>query len=469
MNKKTKIAALLLAMTSLAACNDSEDTKISSDTNVGKEPAVGIDVAVNGGFENYNVDGTPKDWPTIDAGITVAKDTAVVKTGTSSGAVTMVGDKKDLRQNLDVVNGKTYTVSMSVYHTDGGVKTRLYVGADWLNVYSDPTLVNQWQEISYEYKPTEDKNIEIGARFYDTKNGSFDGSEIIYIDNLIVMETGEAKVPAPLLPPPAIGKDPEALKAYYQSTEDKTGFALKTALYDIIKGHTTKTYGDLWTFMATYSLDTYYENDNTILDMYSENPSASDSYNFAPVLKQCGNYSGESDCYNREHSFPKSWFGDKYPMYTDIHHLFATDGYVNGKRSSFPYGDVDVATWTSTNGSKLGSPTAALKAAGFAGDTVFEPIDEFKGDFARAYFYMATRYEDRINSWSANSVNADAVLDGSTDAVFEPWLIAVLKKWHTNDPVSAKEEYRNDAAFQFQGNRNPFIDNPEYVNEIWAD
>ncbi|MDX2319233.1 MAG: endonuclease [Moritella sp.] len=469
MNNKTKIAILLLSLTSLTACDSSDDNKtISSDTSVGVEKPVGVDVAVNGSFEEYNSDGTPTGWPTIDSGITVAEDNTTVKTGLSSGAVTMVWDKKDLRQSVDVVNGKTYTLSMSIYHTDGGVKTRLYL-ADYTSVYSNPSLVNQWQEISYEYKPTEDKNIEIGARFYDAKNGAFDGSEVIYIDNLVLLETGEAKEPDALLPPPAIGQDPEALKAYYQSTEGKTGFELKTALYDIIKGHTTKTYNNLWTFMSTYSLDTYYENDNTILDMYTENPSASDNFNFIPVLKQCGNYSAEGDCYNREHSMPQSWFIKASPMVSDVHHIFATDGTVNGKRSNFPYGEVEVATYTSSNGSKLGSPTAELITLGFTGDTVFEPIDEFKGDFARAYFYMATRYEKTIGSWETNSDNANAVLDGSSDKVFEPWVIAMLKRWNENDPVSPKEQYRNDAAFQYQGNRNPFIDHPEYVNEIWAD
>ena len=467
MNSKTKIAILLLSLTSLTACNSDDEKKISSDTSVGVEKPVGVDVAVNGSFEDFT-EGKPTGWPTIDSGITIAQDNTIVKTGLSSGAVTMVWDKKDLRQNVEVVNGKTYTLSMSVYHTEGGVKTRLYL-ADYTDVYSNYSLVNQWQDISVEYKATEDKIIEIGARFYDSKNG-FDGSEVIYIDNLTVMETGEAVLPGELLPPPAIGQDPEALKAYYQSAEGKTGFELKTALYDIIKGHTNKTYDDLWTFMATYSLDTYYENDNTILDMYSENPSASDSYNFIPVLKQCGNATTEGACYNREHSFPRSWFGgeDAHPMNEDVHHIYATDGKVNNYRNNFPYGEVETASFTSTNGSKLGSPTTELVELGFAGDTVFEPIDEFKGDFARTYFYMATRYENIIVSWEANSDSSKAVLNGTSDTVFEPWVIAMLKKWHTNDPVSPKEQYRNDAALQYQGNRNPFVDHPEFVNEIWG-
>ncbi len=100
-------------------------------------------------------------------------------------------------------------------------------------------------------------------------------------------------------------------------------------------------------------------------------------------------YSGEGSCYNREHAFPRSWFGGAVsPMNTDVHHVFATDGYVNGRRSSYPYGDVASATYTSSNGSKLG---AGSSASGYTG-TVFEPIDEFKGDFARAYLApMATQ------------------------------------------------------------------------------
>ncbi len=478
MNNKTKIAIALLSLTSLVACDSSDETAtISSNTTVGVTAPAGVDVAVNGSFENWEADGTPTAWPTIDSGITVTQNQNIdfVKTDLNSAIITLTStSNQDFRQNLDVVGGKTYTMTMSIYHTEGGMTVRAYMGgnyADYNNNQSDPALVNQWQDYSFEYAATDTKNIEIGMRFYDY--GSFVGEEIVYIDNLTVMETGEDVEPAPLLPPPRIGDDPEALKAYYQSAEGKTDFELKTALYNIIKGHTNKTYGDLWTFMSTYSLDTYYENDNTILDMYTEIPSASDSFNFRPGAtddggNQCGNYSAEGDCYNREHSFPKSWFNDAYPMYSDVHHLFATDGFVNGKRSNYPYGEVETATYTSSNGSKLGSPTAATTTLGFTGDTVFEPIDEFKGDLARTYFYMATRYEETIGSWETNSTNSDAVLDGSKDAVFEPWVIAMLKRWNENDPVSPKEQYRNDAAFQYQGNRNPFVDHPEYVSEIWG-
>lgn len=255
------------------------------------------------------------------------------------------------------------------------------------------------------------------------------------------------------------------LEPYYQSVVGLSGYSLKTGLYNIINGHSSQSYGDLWTFYNNNESDKYYENDNSVIDIYSESPSGSDPYNFTLTSDQCGNYSGESDCYNREHSFPRSWFGGAInPMNTDVHHIFPTDGYVNAIRNSYPYGEVSSSTYVSQNGSFLGSGTSSQ---GYTG-TVFEPIDEFKGDLARAYFYMATRYQDIISGWENNSTYSDAVLDGSSAQVFEPWMLSLLKKWHAQDPVSQKEIDRNNAAETFQGNRNPFVDHPEFVTDIWG-
>ncbi len=247
---------------------------------------------------------------------------------------------------------------------------------------------------------------------------------------------------------------------YYSSAKDLTGYELKTALHTIIKNHTSQGYGSLWGFYSNYEKDKYYEKDGSIMDMYSENPNGKDSYNFIVGTDQCGTYKVEGDCYNREHSFPRSWFGGKIdPMNSDVHHIFPTDGFVNGKRGSYPFGEVESATFTSKNGSKKG---ACAKETGYTG-TVFEPIDEFKGDFARAQFYMATRYEDKAAGWGNNSPS----LNGTKDQVFEKWALNILIKWHLNDPVSQKETDRNNAAFDYQGNRNPFVDHPEFVECIW--
>lgn len=255
------------------------------------------------------------------------------------------------------------------------------------------------------------------------------------------------------------------LSVYYQSASGLSGYTLKTALFDIIKGHSVQGYGAIWTFYEQHELDTYYENDGTILDIYSESITGSDPYNYTKVSDQCGNYTGEAGCYNREHSFPKSWFGGKIePMNSDIHHIFATDGYVNAQRGSYPYGDVGSSTFVSQNGSLLGSAQSGL---GYSG-TVFEPVDEFKGDLARAYFYMATRYQDLIVSWETNSTYGNAVMNGTSNQVFETWFLTMLKQWHTQDPVSQKEINRNNAAEFHQGNRNPFVDYPGFVSQIWG-
>ena len=251
---------------------------------------------------------------------------------------------------------------------------------------------------------------------------------------------------------------------YYVTTQGLTGYTLKTELYNIINNHNAQGYSAIWSFYDASARDKYFENDNSILDMYSEKPNGVDSYTYTAVSDQCGTYNSEADCYNREHSFPKSWFGGTIePMNSDVHHIYATDGYVNSKRSNFPFGEVASATFTSTNGSQLGSASSAINYTG----TVFEPIDEFKGDFARAYFYMATRYQNVIGSWQNNTTASNAVLNGSSNQVFENWVVAMLLKWHNNDPVSQMELDRNQAAFEFQGNRNPYIDHPEFVEMIW--
>jgi endonuclease I/predicted RNA-binding protein with TRAM domain len=243
---------------------------------------------------------------------------------------------------------------------------------------------------------------------------------------------------------------------YYDDADGKTGYQLKTALFNIIKNPNVDSYSGLWSDFFKTDVDRYYENDGTVMDIYSEDPANSDPYNYTLGDDQCGNYSGEGSCYNREHSFPKSWFNDASPMYSDLFHIYPTDGYVNSKRSNYPYGEVSSPTWTSQNGCKLGP----CSISGYSG-TVFEPIDEFKGDLARTYFYMATCYEDKIASWSSD------VLDGSSDKCYVDWFLNMLIQWHEQDPVSQKEIDRNDSIYTIQGNRNPFIDHPDWVECIW--
>ncbi len=244
---------------------------------------------------------------------------------------------------------------------------------------------------------------------------------------------------------------------YYDNAEGYEGYALKSKLNAIItNGHNAQSYGDLYDGYENTDTDHYYENDGTVLDMYSENPAGSDPYNYNHGSNQCGSYSNEGDCYNREHIVPQSIFGSAAPMKSDIHHVVPSDGKVNGQRSNLPFGETDSPDWTSQNGSKRGS----CSYPGYSG-TVFEPIDEFKGDIARILFYFATRYETQIDSWS------HAMFNGTEDQVFSDWFLSLILSWHKQDPVSQREIDRNNAAYNFQGNRNPFIDHPEWVECIW--
>jgi endonuclease I len=238
---------------------------------------------------------------------------------------------------------------------------------------------------------------------------------------------------------------------FYDSASGLTGKALQQALHDIIDGHTSVTYTDLWTCFQ----NTDKKQDGTVWDMYSDIPGGTPAYSFVFITDQCGNYSKEGDCYNREHSFPKSWFNDALPMYTDLFHIYPTDGWVNGKRGNLPFGETDSPSWTSTNGSKVGPSSVE----GYTG-TIFEPIDGYKGDFARTYFYMATRYYGEDSAWPGS--------DMTTGAQPKPWALAMLLAWHRADPVSTKETNRNNEVYNYQHNRNPFIDDPQFAEKIWG-
>ncbi len=265
-----------------------------------------------------------------------------------------------------------------------------------------------------------------------------------------------------------------AQPANYYNNATGTGYALKTQLRTIItNGHNDQGYASLWNLYTTTAFrDNFYENDGSLLDIYSENPTGVDPYNYTSSSQQCGNYNAEGICYNREHLVPQSYFDEfqTNPMRNDPFHVVPSDGKVNGDRNNLGFGIVGTANYTSQNGSKRGSMSAS-PYSNFTG-IVFEPIDAFKGDVARAFFYFATRYEnsmdDFYNAANATTCQAKAMFDGSTNKVFSDNFILVLIKWHLDDPVSAMEIAKNNAIYQYQGNRNPFIDNPNYVCSIWS-
>ena len=244
------------------------------------------------------------------------------------------------------------------------------------------------------------------------------------------------------------GQEPEG---YYDSAEGKNKGDLLEALELIVGPHYVLDYGDLWQVYKTSDVTS----EGYIWDMYSTSK-------FDPDGDRCGNYNYVGDCFNREHSMPKSWFDDRSPMYTDAFHLYPTDGRVNGQRSNYPFGECSGGSTLPSHGGvqalgRLGKSTFP----GYDG-TVFEPDDRYKGDFARTYFYMAAAYNSKISSWSSDQ------LAGNSYPCFSSWSVDLLMKWHREDPVSQKEIDRNNVIYGYQHNRNPFIDHPELAEYIWG-
>lgn len=242
----------------------------------------------------------------------------------------------------------------------------------------------------------------------------------------------------------------EAPSGYYSSCEGQKGAALLKALQSTVGSHKQLSYDGVWTAFRTTDIN----ESGRLIDMYSTK--------LWSTGEKCGNYSKVGDCYNREHSFPKSWFDDRKPMYTDINHLYPTDGRVNGQRSNHPFGEcANGTTLSSSNGVKALGRLGTSTFPGFSG-IVFEPADEYKGDFARTYFYMAAAYNSSISTWHSE------MLAGNSFPAYKTWAVNLLLKWHRQDPVSDKERKRNDAVYKQQGNRNPFIDHPDMAEHIWG-
>ena len=260
------------------------------------------------------------------------------------------------------------------------------------------------------------------------------------------------RIIAALVATSSLAATAEIPQDYYSSCLNKSGTTLLSALFSTVSSHTNVGYDGLWKVYATSDVLP----NGKIWDMYS-------TMEWPVNDKHCGNYSKVGDCYNREHSLPKSWFKEANPMKSDAFHVYPTDGKVNGQRSNYPYGECSGGTTLPGNGSvkplgRLGKCTYP----GYSG-TVFEPDDEYKGDFARTYFYMAACYYDKIANWNSD------MLSGDKNTPYKSWAMEMLLKWHRQDPVSQKEIDRNDAVYAYQHNRNPFIDHPELAEYIWGD
>lgn len=237
---------------------------------------------------------------------------------------------------------------------------------------------------------------------------------------------------------------------YYSSIDfSMTNADLKSALCSLIYPHTDIGYKGL--ISAYEYTDT--KEDGTIWDMYS-------NCTFQFTTDMSGGYKKEGDMYNREHTIPQSIFSKSAPMRSDLFHVYPTDGYVNNRRDNFPHAEVGNDTkYVSTNNTKVGTSITS----GVSGN-VCEPADEYKGDFARTYFYFVTCYEKQMSSFQSY-----AAFSQNSYPSLSKWAIKLYLQWSKDDPVSEKEINRNQVVYEkYQHNRNPFIDYPGLEDHIWS-
>lgn len=235
--------------------------------------------------------------------------------------------------------------------------------------------------------------------------------------------------------PPENPSDPGE---YYADAEGKSGDELKSALNTIISDQTQISYDDVWDALAQTDEDP--NNPDNVVLLYSGRSQAKSAHG------------GEQDDWNREHVWAKSHgdFGTSIGPGTDVHHLRPTDTTVNSTRSNKDF----------DNG---GEPVDEAEECLTDSDS-WEPRDAVKGDVARMIFYMAVRYE-------GNDSYPDLEINDQVDNGKNPFMgkLSVLKEWNDADPVDEFEANRNEVIFtEIQHNRNPFVDHPEWVNEIWS-
>lgn len=229
---------------------------------------------------------------------------------------------------------------------------------------------------------------------------------------------------------------------YYEGTSGLTGSTLKSALNNIIDGHTELSYAAAKEALKNTDEDIL--NSSNVICIYS-------GWSYAKT-----EFGNGSEQWNREHIWSKSHgdFGDSPPAGTDIHHLRPCDASVNSAKSNRDF-DVGFTQYIDASGS-----TDCYYAV-----NIWEPRDEVKGDVARMIFYMATRYEGE-----GGEPDLELVDYIDTAPLYEPLYgkLTTLLAWHIADPVDDWERNRNDVIYSnYQGNRNPFIDHPEFATAIW--
>jgi hypothetical protein len=234
-------------------------------------------------------------------------------------------------------------------------------------------------------------------------------------------------------------------EGYYKTAETKTGKELIKELQKI----TGKNYVDLG-----------YDHARDVMFQTIDDPDGDDKIRDVYTGLTISNVTGRASAYaqgvDTEHTWPQS-MGAKDVAKSDLHHLYPVLGRANSTRNNLSYGDVDrvVRVLPDNAGDGLSSKVGYIGMMGFAGARmVFEPRASHKGNVARSLMYFYTRYA-RLGVGIGGPKLDNFSLEHDT-----------LLRWHAEDPVDADEQQRNEAIFKVQGNRNPFVDHPEYVAKI---
>lgn len=232
---------------------------------------------------------------------------------------------------------------------------------------------------------------------------------------------------------------------YYDNLKGKSGAELKNAVHETIKDANVLDYGKGkgHTWEGFYTTDR--TADNQVIDRYSN-----DTRYFGSKGSSVGGM-------NIEHSFPKSWWGgSENQAYKDLYNLMPSEQKINSAKSNYPMGEVSKAT-TDNGCTKVGTGSKGYK--------LWEPADKWKGDFARAYMYMATTYQD----FTWKGTQALQILQKGDYPTLQPWAYKLYISWAKTDAPDETETSRNEAVSRIQGNRNPFVDFPNLMEYIWGD
>lgn len=257
----------------------------------------------------------------------------------------------------------------------------------------------------------------------------------------------------------------EYKEGYYDAMDGLVKEDLKAAAKSCVSAHKKLNYSDLpnyWKISDVYP-EMYPDADGQdclrFWDMYSDNI-------YLILGNQTGKQAFSANSMQREHSVPKSWWKkdgnvEYTPAYSDMWNLYPSDGPANNAKSNYPFGEVLSAKFNN------GVTKVGLAKAGFGGGsaTVFEPADEYKGDFARSLFYMATVYDEL--PWVVDNYNT--MFRTESWPTLTAWAVDMLLDWARKDPVSEKEINRNDKVEECQSNRNPFVDFPDLFEFVWGD